>query len=395
MANTPFYFKRTATPGNIPNPDMQTFGEPILNYHDGVLFFKDSTGAGVHRIGNTPGFGTVIANGASLVAAIQGDILRISQGRNIKIDTDVATDNLIISVPGPSGNLDIEGCIMAVGCVQIKNSTMTLPMTGNISIGTTSQYGRVSLQSLDSLGVRSRYGLDLSTVSRIETIPVAAVAAPTVIGQAALSATGTNRLRALSANSYLFGQKRTGYQSASVAGSAGGARQATALFTLGNTSTRGGFYFTQTFGVWEVPRGANSILFAGLSATTGALSATTNASTLASCVGFGCDRSNSTISFISNNATGPANTLNLGGNFPVSNGAVYSMKLYSPPQKFLDANLYWSIERLDVEAYAEGVANVVALPANNLFLAWHLNITNGLVAQNASVDLIRQYAELF
>jgi hypothetical protein len=104
MANTIIQLRRTATAGNVPPADMLAFGELILNYADGNLFFKAANNT-VQRIGGSgggggPGYGIVTANGQSLIAAIASDTLTIVNVSNISVTTNVTSDTITIGLNG-------------------------------------------------------------------------------------------------------------------------------------------------------------------------------------------------------------------------------------------------------------------------------------------------------
>ena len=101
MANVIIQLRRTATAGNVPPADMLSFGELILNYADGNLFFKAANST-VQRIGGTspPAYGLVTANGQTISAAIPGDTLRFANTGNISILSNVTSDTITIGLNG-------------------------------------------------------------------------------------------------------------------------------------------------------------------------------------------------------------------------------------------------------------------------------------------------------
>lgn len=481
MSNTTIRLRRTATAGNVPNPNMLSNGEMILNFADGNLFFIAANST-VQRIGGQSpvSFGSVIAGGQSLVADTPTATLRFIAGQNITLTGISANDSIVIDatlsggsgnvtggsisnlrglavfsdtsgknlidsgiiftsnsvetqlqvftgtldgntglclnvvsalsgtnskafyitvagtekfVIDPQGNVRTRGSISVKGYADIQNTTITLPSSGNLRLhmGTTGGR-RPRIASLSSLGRRIEYQEHLGDLNRFEIIPIVGVAVPTVIGTAASTVVGVNVLRTLSANNNLNSKKRTQYRSAGTAAAAAEIRN-TSLFALrGNTSANGGFYYTTTIGVSEVPPSACAMAAFTLTNVTTAYAVTSNISQLRSFVGFGCDRSNTTLKWASSNNAGPANTIELGATFPVQNNAIYTMKMYAPPFS-IDQNVYWSIERVDEPAYAEGVANPSFLPAGDQFLTYHHFMSNGIAAQNSAFDLISLYGE--
>lgn len=95
MANTVIQLKKSATPSQVPG-DLAN-GELAINYADGKLFYKDSTGS-IQEIssgGNT--FSTVNAAGTFIVSDLPNDILTIDQGSNIIITGDSINDKITIA----------------------------------------------------------------------------------------------------------------------------------------------------------------------------------------------------------------------------------------------------------------------------------------------------------
>lgn len=434
MANTVIKLKRTSTAGNVPNPAMMNEGEFILNQADGNLFFL-AANASVQRIGGSSpaSFATVIANGTSILAPAPASTVRWIAGQNIAITGNVINNSIVIdslSSGGPgfgiiqanssnlvaltsnslitfvAGNnifLDANtinnSMVIKVEdapdfqSIDIANSVIQLPQMGYLRLHTTlTGTRRPRISSISSLGRRIEYQEALADVNRAEIIPVISVAAPTVIGMAAPTVGGTNVLRTLSANNALSSKKRTQYRSAGTAAASASIRSVNPFFLRGNTSANGGFYFATTIGIAEVPPSQCAAAAFILTNVTTGLAATLNISTTRSFCGFGCDRSNSTLKWASSNNSGPANTIELGANFPVQNNAIYTMKIYAAPAN-LDQNVYWSIERVDEPAFASGVANPNFLPANNVFLTYQLYMNNGIAAQNSAFDLISLYLE--
>lgn len=95
MANTTIQLKRSGTTSNVPT--SLEYGELSLNYADGLLYYKNSTGQIVSFSSGTNSFGTVNANGTFVVSDIQGDILDLVAGSGIIITGDAVTDKITIA----------------------------------------------------------------------------------------------------------------------------------------------------------------------------------------------------------------------------------------------------------------------------------------------------------
>lgn len=95
MANTVIQLKKSSTPSAAP-ADLAN-GEIAINYADGKLFYKDSSGS-IQEIssgGNT--FSTINAAGTFVVADLASDILTLAQGNNITITGDAINDKITIA----------------------------------------------------------------------------------------------------------------------------------------------------------------------------------------------------------------------------------------------------------------------------------------------------------
>jgi hypothetical protein len=482
MANSIIQLKRSAVAGNVPNPNMFSDGELILNYADGNLFFK-AANTNVHRIGgkSAPSFGTVLAGGNSLVADDVGASLRFIAGENISINGIVGNDAIAISATltggagnvmaggpsntsdivlfndtsgknlidsgimftsngkvnmmtmpvdvgagntalcinssvtmtgagsklfcvanrgvekfyiDPSGNVYVAGNMTVQNYIDMANGIITAPSSGNSRLHLSAMAGsRPRWSSMAASGRKLEYQEHLGDISRYEYIPIRATAAPTLIGIATPTVVGTNIPRQVAANNALWSRKRTGYISATTTASVTEIRSTASWLLRANGPANIGFYYTTTIGISEVPPSSCAIAAFTLTNVTTAYAATSNLTSLRTFFGFGCDRGNSTLKWASSNTAGPANTIELGANFPVQNNAIYQFKIYCPPYINGESNVYWSCERFDEPAYAEGVANPAFLPANSAFLTFHHMMSNGVAAQNTGFDLINFYIE--
>ena len=95
MANTVIQLKKSATPSQVPG-DLAN-GELAINYADGKLFYKDSSGS-IQQIssgGNT--FSTINAAGTFVTAGVPNDIVTFDQGDNIAITGDALNNKVTIA----------------------------------------------------------------------------------------------------------------------------------------------------------------------------------------------------------------------------------------------------------------------------------------------------------
>lgn len=95
MANTVITLKKSGTP--LAAPGSLANGEIAINYADGKLFYKDSTGSIQQISGGGNNFSTINAAGTLVVADLQNDILTLDQGDNIVITGDIVNDKITIA----------------------------------------------------------------------------------------------------------------------------------------------------------------------------------------------------------------------------------------------------------------------------------------------------------
>ena len=103
MANTTIQLKRSGITSNVPT--SLEYGELSLNYADGLLFYKNSTGQIVSFSSGADSFGTVNANGTFVVAGAPGSIVTLIPGTGINITGDAINDTITISATG-GGSMD-------------------------------------------------------------------------------------------------------------------------------------------------------------------------------------------------------------------------------------------------------------------------------------------------
>lgn len=98
MANTVIALKKSSTPSA--EPVNLANGELAINFADGKLFYKNSTGQIVSFTSGSNSFGTVNANGTLIISDTVGDVLTIEAGDNISIVGDAINDKITISATG-------------------------------------------------------------------------------------------------------------------------------------------------------------------------------------------------------------------------------------------------------------------------------------------------------
>ena len=93
MANTVIQLKKSGTPSAQP-ADLAN-GEIAINYADGKIFYKDSTGT--IKTVSVDAYSTVNVGGTLLVADIPNDVLSIGAGDNIILTPDALTDSFTVA----------------------------------------------------------------------------------------------------------------------------------------------------------------------------------------------------------------------------------------------------------------------------------------------------------
>jgi len=167
MANTVIQLKKSATPSAQP-ADLAN-GEIAINYADGKLFYKDSTGTIQQISGGGNTFSTVNAAGTLVVSDLQNDILTLEQGNNIIITGDAINDKITIAAdltPANSwantklsnGTVTLDGALTTTGQIYA-NSQITIYPTGGDEGGELQLWGAGSYPdwSIDSYQDQLRF----------------------------------------------------------------------------------------------------------------------------------------------------------------------------------------------------------------------------------------------
>lgn len=167
MANTTIQLKKSSTPSATPTNLAN--GELAINFADGKLFYKDSTGTIQEISGGGGGnsFGTVNANGTLIIADTTNDILSLKTGNNIIITGDALTDSITFEANlSPAFNKANDAYTIANAAFDKANSGgntfSTIAVSGQTSITTSS--------SSDTLTFASNGGINIETNATSKTI---------------------------------------------------------------------------------------------------------------------------------------------------------------------------------------------------------------------------------
>lgn len=220
--------------------------------------------------------------------------------------------------------------------------------------------------------------------------PGNATTVPGVTGLSALTATGTATGRNVATINIFTQMRRLGYVSAGTAGSSAGARLAVAQFWRGNFAGGGGFTFVARFGVSDAATIANSRMFVGMTANTGAFP-NAEPSAQANIIGVGCNAGETSLSIMHNDGSGTATKIALGTDFPsqTTSTDMYEVAVFCPP------NGSWVgvyVERLGT-SFNQLQIITTDLPASTQLLAFQAWRNNGATALAVGIDIASFYIE--
>ena len=130
IANTTIQIKKSGSTGN--KPTSLNYGELALNYFDGKLFYKDSSGNISYFYGanNGPSFATANANNNLILASTPNDTISFNAGNGISITACTTTKTVTIGDLG-SYSLASSAAIYANGAFTQANAAFTAANTGS------------------------------------------------------------------------------------------------------------------------------------------------------------------------------------------------------------------------------------------------------------------------
>jgi hypothetical protein len=96
ISNTTIQIKKSGAAGNVPS--SLNFGELALNYYDGKLYYKNTTGNISYFYGanNGPSFATANANNNLILASTPNDTLSFLTANGITISACTTTKTITI-----------------------------------------------------------------------------------------------------------------------------------------------------------------------------------------------------------------------------------------------------------------------------------------------------------
>jgi len=287
-----------------------------------------------------------------------------------------------------SSNINIQN-----GDLSLKTaSSITTPETGFLKIFSRSIAGRLLPAFIGPAGLDSvlQPNLGRNKIGHWSP-PGNANTAPTTVGLAAPTATGTATARNVATTNFFTSLRRLGYVSNAASGQAAGLRLRVAQFFRGNRPEMGGFHYICRFGISDAAAVAQARTWVGMTSSTVPLPANTLLTGLANSIGLTHQATEQTFSIYHNDGSGPATVIPLGTGFPCTGRSIdaYDFSLFCPP----NANYVgYQVQRLGYSAVATGVITT-KLPVSTTFLAPQLWRTNGTTAAAVALDFISLYIE--
>ena len=265
---------------------------------------------------------------------------------------------------GPTGPTGSTGSTGSTGPTGSTGSTGSTGPTGPTGVGV--QSGGFSGQVLEK-NSSTDYDTQWSYMdnSTCEFIPRTGSTTVTSNG-VTITAYGTATSASLATTSDLGTCRRISYISASTTNSAGGMRDAQAVYLIGNAAGRGGFTVTCTFGLATIT--ATRRLFVGLTGSTGAITAA-DPSSFVSCIGVGVDSADTNLQLLVNDASGTCTKTNSG--IALSAGSVYSWTAHVDPN---GSTIIQIIRQIGGSSYTD--QQTTNIPANTQTLAFHMWASN-------------------
>lgn len=224
-----------------------------------------------------------------------------------------------------------------------------------------------------------------------QMVPPGAGAAPSVVGMAAWSLTGTGGGSVTTFASTLFASLREYAQaSAATAGASCGYRHAVVSYGLGTAARMGGFLVSFVFGISDAASVADARMFIGMIGSASVIG-NVNPSTLTNIIGVGCDNGGAQLVILHNDGSGTATTVATSASFPANTRStdLYRFTLFAPP------NATWvgyTLENITSGAVVSGKITT-DLPAGTVALAPQAWRNNGATAAAVRLSLGAFYSE--
>lgn len=134
MANTILQVKKSGVTGNVPS--SLNYGELALNYADGRLYYKNSSGAIVYISSSSSSIGsfaTVNANSSLILATSSTDTLTLVPGNNITISSNTSSKTITIGATDIVDQFARSSANAAYSAANNVANTVAVYVTSNIT----------------------------------------------------------------------------------------------------------------------------------------------------------------------------------------------------------------------------------------------------------------------
>ena len=268
-------------------------------------------------------------------------------------------------------------------------TAITAPSAGNTTLFARSFGGRGMFGAADPSGDTHLFQPLIYDGSQGWWVAVNNTAAPTAIGHAAPSATGTQTAAALASTNRFTRMKRTTYLVTVAATTAVAGARGTGVVTVGgNAAGDGGFFFAMRWGPSTGVATTTNRAFAGLQQS--AAPTDVQPSSLFSLIGMGWDAADTNIQFINGSTTTTVKT-DLGASFPVptaDNTNAYDIIMFSPPGT--TQSVSYQIVNLITGAVATGTVTT-NLPSTTLLIGPSVWMSVGGTSSVIGVAMMGMY----
>lgn len=260
-------------------------------------------------------------------------------------------------------------------------SAPSVPADGYVMFADT-RAGRSLPAVQTSTGLWNRIQLSLST-NRLGWVTAPGNSTTIQTMNFAATTNGTVTTRSVATTNFFQSLRRVGFVTAATAGSVAGIRSTNGTqYFRGNAAGVGGFDLVMQFGVSAIPAATSCRWLAGLFST-GSLLGNADPSSLTNMLCFGCNASDTNMSFFYNSTNTTASSIALGSSFPAktTNTDFFQARIYSPPN---GGFIGWSIINLSTNAQQSGTVTTT-IPSSTTLLCPQVAIIT-TVATAAAID---------
>lgn len=219
---------------------------------------------------------------------------------------------------------------------------------------------------------------------------------PGVDGVGALTVVGTATARTPAATNILTRMNRLGFVSAATAAALTSLRVPNAMWTTGNGSGLGGFFFHCRFATSDAAAVSGARAFIGVSSNTGAAT-NVEPNTLTNSIGVAQLSTNNTQWYLvfGGSAAQTAIALGTGLGAPTLTTTCFELTLYAPASA--NGTVHYTVTNLGTGVSVSGTLTPatagVQTPLNSTFLTWQLWRTNNATALAVGLDVASIYME--